>query len=198
MPRTYMGHSGYIGADTAWEELRPWWRPGAAEWLAEFLTPESRVFEWGSGASTLWLARRSMDLVSLEMDSSWVRVVEERLLREGLNEGVEIVYVLSQSSQMEQWRIYGDHILHLPDGHFDAICIDGRNRARCLDNARRKVRVGGVVLLDNSERQEYAQGVALYDGWEGYDWGDEGWMTTVWIRPEGADVELRRLPNADA
>ena len=48
------------------EDLRtldlPWWTLDAAEKVARYLEtrPEARVFEWGSGASTLWLARRAV------------------------------------------------------------------------------------------------------------------------------------------
>jgi hypothetical protein len=47
------------------EDLRrldvPWWTMDAADEVAMFLRDrrDARIFEWGSGASTFWLARRA-------------------------------------------------------------------------------------------------------------------------------------------
>jgi len=75
--------------------------------------------------------------------------------------------------------------------------IDGRNRNRCLGNARPHVKVGGLLCLDNSERWEYAAGRALYDDWPGVEWGDDGWSTAIWTRPD-APVARVVLEDADA
>lgn len=43
----------------------PWLSPGAIAWLEQNLRPHMRGFEWGSGRSTLWLARRLTSLTSI-------------------------------------------------------------------------------------------------------------------------------------
>lgn len=51
----------------------PWWTFDAADAVEGFLAsrPAARVFEWGSGASTVWLAKRSGCVVSIEHDAAW-------------------------------------------------------------------------------------------------------------------------------
>src|SRR3546814_1018846 len=46
----------------------PWWNVAATREVAEFLRarPKARVFEYGAGASTIWLARHAAGVVSVE------------------------------------------------------------------------------------------------------------------------------------
>ncbi len=67
-----------------------------------------------------------------------------------------------------------------------------------MGNARSKVKVGGMLVLDNSERSEYANGVALMDTWEGYEYGDDGWKTTIYYRLPESESERVELPCEDA
>jgi len=52
---------------------KPWWVMSAANYLDGELKSNrfSRGFEYGSGASTFWLAKRVTNLVSTEHDSLW-------------------------------------------------------------------------------------------------------------------------------
>ena len=55
----------------------PWWTFTASDEVQRFLRqrPDARVFEWGSGASTVWLAKRATSVVSVEHDASWAEAV---------------------------------------------------------------------------------------------------------------------------
>ena len=59
----------------------PWWTFEASDRVAGFLAarPDARVFEWGSGASTVWLSRRAGSVTSVEHDGSWARIVRPAL-----------------------------------------------------------------------------------------------------------------------
>ena len=59
----------------------PWWTFEATEIVQKFLQtrPNSRVFEFGSGSSTFWLARRAAEVISIEHDPIWAQKVNERL-----------------------------------------------------------------------------------------------------------------------
>ena len=151
------------------------------------------VFEFGMGGSTVWFAKLRCSIFSVEMVEEWIDRVKERLIQENLfyGKGGRLVHTPSLEEHAD-WMVSA-----YPDDYFDIILIDGRNRNRCLGNVRSKVKAGGIVVLDNSERTEYADGVALYDGWEKCEWGDEGWMTTVWIRPDKV-FERVELPHAEA
>jgi hypothetical protein len=52
----------------------PWWTFGAIERVDAFLRSRggrARAFEYGAGASTLWLARRCARVVTVEHDREW-------------------------------------------------------------------------------------------------------------------------------
>ncbi len=51
----------------------PWWTLNAVTLVDEFLQarPHARVFEWGSGASTIWLEKRAAEVISVENDERW-------------------------------------------------------------------------------------------------------------------------------
>src|SRR4051812_35576099 len=63
----------------------PWIPSGARQALAALLCKQSRVLEFGSGMSTLWLARRAGYVHSIEHDSVWFSAVSGTLLRHGVS-----------------------------------------------------------------------------------------------------------------
>ncbi|MEQ8771206.1 MAG: hypothetical protein RIC51_00010, partial [Erythrobacter sp.] len=58
----------------------PWWNVAATRAVAEFLgaRPRARVFEYGSGASTVWLARRAQEIFTVEHHEKWMRRFERQ------------------------------------------------------------------------------------------------------------------------
>src|SRR5262245_31612510 len=58
-----------------------WWCYPAMRRVEEFLAerPGARVFEYGAGASTAWLARRAGEVHSVEHDVEWAERVRELL-----------------------------------------------------------------------------------------------------------------------
>ncbi len=130
----------------------PWWNVAATIEVERFLRvrPDARVFEWGSGASTIWLARRSCQIVSVEHDADWHATLAKEttswpkvtLLRRNLADGSYI------------------SAIHDFEGVFDLIVIDGRQRAACLEQALEKLRPGGLILFDNSGRRRYRRAIA--------------------------------------
>jgi predicted O-methyltransferase YrrM len=180
----------------------PWVPFRAQRWLSRLLSREMRVFEWGSGGSTLFLARRVREVVSIEHDAAWYELVAQRLQRSGVQ---NCKYQLVPPRQAppggtafgsEQrdckhlcFEAYVRAIDGYPDGHFDFVMIDGRARLACLRAAWRKVRVGGHIFLDNSNYERYQASLAGPPEFERRDiagvspYGGEVWtQSTVWHR----------------
>ena len=150
----------------------PWWTYDAIGKVETFLKarPDARVFEWGSGASTVWLAKRASSVVSIDHDAPWVEFSAPRLAEQG-NASVELVpadarpdsnprFVSGKPGYAGQtFRAYVDAI----DGHdglFDLIVIDGRARAACLEKAVGRLAQGGLIVFDNSHRSRYRKAIA--------------------------------------
>lgn len=190
----------------------PWITLGGIEYLASILRGTDRVFEWGSGGSTLYLSARVKELVTVEHDREWFERVRERMREKnhtnwtGVLTEPEMVEN-SKSRSAELWsdyfssddryhgscfEKYAKRIEEYPDGAFNLVLVDGRARPSCIHHAIPKVVPGGVLLLDNAERDYYAPACkAMIDaGWKLRDFQGPGpyiryfWSTQFWHKPE--------------
>ena len=63
------------------QEGLPWLTFGAIRFLDGWLKPGMRVFEYGCGGSTIFLAARVKEVVSVEHDEGWARRVVQQFER---------------------------------------------------------------------------------------------------------------------
>jgi len=75
-PRAFR-HNVINGASPLDLEL-PWFSYAAIDFLAERLSPDMQVCEYGSGGSTLFFARRARQVLSIEDNQKWFELVTER------------------------------------------------------------------------------------------------------------------------
>ncbi|MGB8022297.1 MAG: class I SAM-dependent methyltransferase [Candidatus Nanopelagicales bacterium] len=151
----------------------PWWTFESAALVDAFLRGrrDARVFEWGSGASTVWLARRSASVVAVEHDERWAGEVRARL-PEGAPVDLRVVPAeeaaagaagearSSKPGATElDFRAYVD-VIDEVGGTFDVIVIDGRARQACLASAVDHLAPDGIIVFDNVERARYRQAIA--------------------------------------
>jgi SAM-dependent methyltransferase len=135
----------------------PWFSYAAIDFLNRFLAPHMTGFEYGSGGSTLFLAKRIKFLYSVEDNSEWF----ERVSRH-LNEK-KISNVNIQLRPFDFKNPVGfdksDYLKAMPRQQFDVIIIDGSEewtyvRPTCFRYAEQHVRKGGIVVLDDSWRYD--------------------------------------------
>jgi predicted O-methyltransferase YrrM len=151
----------------------PWWTYRAIDVVEAFLSGLAahskpvRVFEYGSGASTLWLARRADEVHSVEH----YREFGERMrpaLAPLANVDFRIVEPVPSATPVVGSRKEGaagldfaDYVASIDDvpGEFDLIVIDGRAREACLDRARHRLAAGGMIVFDNTRRRRYREAI---------------------------------------
>ena len=131
----------------------PWWNVAATREVEQFLAarPNARIFEYGSGASTVWLARRANEVTTVEHDRDWLAKFERQtkdyphvsLLHRAIDNGPE-GYV----GAIDEF-----------DGEFDLIVVDGRHRSACLKQAAPRLKRDGIVLFDDSGRTRYRDAI---------------------------------------
>jgi hypothetical protein len=179
---------------------RPWITFGAARELSKIVPQVSRAFEFGSGGSTIFLASRIAEVVSVEHDPDWLRVVSGRLVALGRTNVALGLYpptkpqypagsITYESSDVRYRGLsffnYASSIDAFGDGYFDLVLIDGRARPSCFLHAHRKIRVGGWLLLDNSERAGYKSILDAAAAWQALHYHGPGpyvpqfWRTTI-------------------
>ncbi|MGB7418692.1 MAG: class I SAM-dependent methyltransferase [Erythrobacter sp.] len=132
----------------------PWWNVAATRVVADFLAsrPGARVFEYGAGASTVWLANRCGSIVTVEHDGSWLDTFERQ------TQGFSNVSLLYRSLENGPHSYVGAIAEH--DAAFDLIVIDGRHRSACLAQAETRLAPGGMILFDDSGRSRYRRAIA--------------------------------------
>lgn len=119
--------------------FQPWLTYPLIEYLNGFDFSEKDVFEFGSGASTMFWSARARTVVSVEFDSGWYETLKNRV-----------------PSNVT--------LLHEADGHrysqtpnallprrFDVVVVDGAERYRSARTAIDVVSPGGMIILDNAE-----------------------------------------------
>lgn len=132
----------------------PWWNVEATREVESFLKarPGARVFEWGAGASTVWLARRTGDVISVEHDSDWLGKFQAQ------TKDHHNVALLHRAIDGDDADAYVNAIDEF-DGQFDLIVVDGRQRVRCLEKATSRLAPHGRILFDDSGRARYRGGI---------------------------------------
>jgi hypothetical protein len=153
---------------------QPWWTYGAISAVEEHLAAlggKARVFEYGSGASSVWLGRRAGEVHSVEHHAGFAGVMREVLQDAGLTEVVDLIEVPPTESgtpvvpsgrRGEEGRDYADYVASIDTvpGEFDLVVVDGRARVACFEAAARRLAPGGIVLFDDTQRPRYRAGLA--------------------------------------
>ena len=136
----------------------PWLSPDSVRFLDKNLNKKMTLFEWGSGRSTLWFAKRVKDVVSIEYHSGWAQKVE-KMLQDKSVRNVELCYIPLEHPIKEPTPKHYDpipkyvsKIFSYPKKHFDVVLIDGHYRLTCADQCLDSVKEGGILVIDNSNR----------------------------------------------
>lgn len=106
--------------------------------LEEILNPDSEVLEFGSGGSSIYIAKRVKTLTTLEYDSLWYKVVQEEIVKEGIS---NITHHFDPD--------YPKNFC-CSEHSFDVVINDlwgGPNREMCIETAMNCLRPGGYLIF---------------------------------------------------
>lgn len=120
----------------------PWLNRHAVHLLDSWLQPGDKGFEWGSGRSTLWLARRVRWLLSVEHSEPYYLRTRSQLAAAGLH---HVDY-----RHCPQEADYVGASNSLPPQSLDFVLVDGQRRDHCALAALPRLKPGGLLILDNS------------------------------------------------
>lgn len=190
----------------------PWLSYPAISFLQKNVRPEFQIFEFGSGASTLFFANHCQQVYTVEHDTIWAQKVRQSLQASTMHNcklrciaGMVEVDNSRRSlygSASEGWTTYTFEnyvkaIDEHPDKTFDLVLVDGRARSACVLHAIKKVRPGGILVLDNSERPQYQTAISeVPREWARFDFpgpsarADFFSRTTIWIVPKDLHQHL--------
>ena len=203
-PAWYLGN---IQRRTALKDSEPWITTGALAYLDRHLSRKGIVFEWGSGGSTIYYAKNSLHVTSVEHDSEWHEKVLERLKHCSMSNVKSLLkppkpHVVESardpatptdySSADETYSCFEfqEYAASINSNNhmYELISVDGRARPSCIAHAVRHVAVGGFLLLDNSDRDYYLQHLpAALTAWNRidfpgpYKFSRTFGKTTIWV-----------------
>jgi predicted O-methyltransferase YrrM len=187
----------------------PWLTATAITALQDLLKPDDIGYEFGSGRSTVWLARRVRTLYSMEHNPEWYERVRYKLEQAKLLEKVD--YQLAQDSKhignddpFDDNHPYVKNLAEMPENSLDFILVDGIMRLTCIRISIRKLKPGGFLVLDNANRyipnnypegyttvldhrsiprdQEWAKTLSELSSWRGFNTTDSINDTRFWIK----------------
>jgi len=178
----FLSMLGFVSGLSAFNRTEPLLTPKAIEFLEEYLSsnPNAKILEFGSGASTLWFAEHTKNLISIDHSKEYYDFVKSEL--NGRNVDYRLIH-------LPYYHVCDE----FPDEFFDLIVVDGRNRKGCIAHSIPKLKSGGILMLDNAEREHYAPVYSLMENWEYFStkqigpdkfgFSHPGWMTDWWIKP---------------
>jgi hypothetical protein len=132
----------------------PWWSYAANEWVEARIRPTDRVFEYGSGGSTIWLAARARSVVSVEHDNAWYQKI-----RSSVPSNARVIYEPARSEVSSDIHSSYSSAILANEPPFDIIIIDGMERNACAMLAPQVLSAEGIIVFDNSHRTKYRAGM---------------------------------------
>jgi len=187
----------------------PWITHEARKYLDTIVKPGMRVFEWGSGGSTVYFGTKWAEVITIEHDKVWHGEVAVEIETLGLT-NCKLHLVIAEAGRLEvhadpywpdnyfephpdntfhnsNFKRYVSTIDRFAPGYFDIIMVDGVSRGACLKHAEPKLKKGGYLIWDNSDRlYDNKHTLKLFERWDrAVFWGfgplnAYKWETTIW------------------
>jgi hypothetical protein len=181
-PRWYYSN---LNNKSSFDNRIPWLTFQSIAYLKMKILSGMKVFEYGSGGSTLFFLDKGCNVTSSEHDIGWFcklskvissdnwfgkhyepTFLEFDSLAAKPNKDVFYDYdiKIDPSFNISNNTLYWDKsfvdyvssIDQFPDYYFDIILIDGRCRFSCWRRCKDKLKKGGLIILDNAERPNYS------------------------------------------
>ena len=142
----------------------PWWTYRSIKKINDFLKNRDNViaFEYGSGASSIWLAKRVKQLYSIEHNKDWFNIVKKHIKSfSNINYNFIPAEKKINSHEYLSMKEKGVSFFNYVNGinclnkKFDLIVIDGRARNACLKAAVKNLKKDGIIIFDNCNRKRY-------------------------------------------
>lgn len=150
----------------------PWWTFAAIAHVEAFLKQRNGnadVFEYGPGASTVWLAKRARRVAYVEHDKGFAMIVQRLTKNIANTSGVLAAPLPSRPESVScpsgrkgyEDLDFANYVaaIRVAGGPFDLIVIDGRARTSCLMEAVKHLKSDGAILFDNSWRSRYRSAI---------------------------------------
>ena len=159
----------------------PWYTYPAIDYLEQLDLSNKRVFEFGSGNSTLYWEKRCKSVAAVEDNGEWYSRIRGKLSGNTLYH-----YAANPGEYTSKIEESGEC--------YDIIIVDGVYRRECAEVAHQWLAVDGFIILDNSDWHASSAQLLRDSGLiqvDFYGFGpinEYAWVTSIFFRRE---VSLR-------
>lgn len=141
--------TGLLRVTIGYRPILPWIAYTSINMLKCVLNKKSRVLEFGSGMSTIWYAKHAGEVFSVEDYLPWYEKITNVIKVENID-NITYTFVDKES---DYYGYMSENV-----GGFDLVMVDGLYRSKCISNASKLVRPGGILYLDNSDKDSTPHG----------------------------------------
>lgn len=145
--RSFILNSGYIktialNIPIYKKQIVPWFNYAVINLLLERVNPKWKVFEYGSGYSTLYWQYAVKNVHSVESDLDWFNLIRKLSINPD-----KILYKDNPVDFIDSITTFSTL--------YDLIVIDGIEREKCVENSLNNLKSDGVIIFDNTHRTIY-------------------------------------------
>jgi len=136
----------------------PWWSYKAIQYV-DTIVKGKRIFEYGTGGSTMRFATEAKEIVAVEDDNRWMDMVNEKLKEKNIH-NARIIYSFFDFKNPEGFE--NSEYIRMIDtagGDFDIVIIDGQDRSfqeriKCFRHVEQRMKPGQYIVVDDFWRYE--------------------------------------------
>jgi len=125
----------------------PWVTYPFIDFIEGRLNKTMKVFEYGSGFSTLFYTERTLSVTSVEHNADWFEKMKSLVPPNS-----DIIYCEDDIDG------FYSKAVRTKGEQYDLIIVDANDRVNCTKQALSALSDSGVIILDDSEREEYGEG----------------------------------------
>ena len=115
-------------------EIIPMYTYPCYEWLNSIDWTDNKVFEYGTGYSTIWWQNKNVNYHAVEDNKQWYDMIKDK----------------TNIKHEPEYNKYSQSIYNY-DFKFDVIVIDGIVRFDCVKPALERIKDDGIIIFDNSD-----------------------------------------------
>lgn len=127
----------------------PWMTYSFIEYICPKLRNDQTVFEYGAGSSTLFFANKVKNVITIESNEIWYKIIKKKLDQDNIT-NVKLIY-LNNAINDESYELFASNCQE----KFDLVVVDSLKRFACAKNSINAIKPNGAIILDDSERKNY-------------------------------------------
>ena len=146
-----------LNGKSSFEQQLPWISYPAIHFLNGFLDRNMDVFEFGGGGSTLYFARKTKQVLTVENNEEWIKLLQKGLTDNKLH-NAEVLYRPFNRDKAETFKESEFYRSLEGRGTYHVILVDGLEingyaaRPACFAEAEKHIKPGGIIIVDDSWR----------------------------------------------